>query len=518
MQEQVVPANLKTQYLGAIPVAQIVESKTNPRKSFGELDELVESVKQMGVLTPVLVRRVDDAFRLIAGARRIRAAKKGGLFSVPAIEVDCSEEQALEIQLVENCQRKDVHPMEEAEGFERLIEIERGRGATDPIAEVARRIGKTRAHVLLRLKLLDLPEPAREAFLQGHMTAEHAAVITRLPDAETRERAWKIFENSDADYCGEATLTARAFAEQVEGEILLELTKAGFDTADANLVPGAGACGPCPKRTGNAPDLFGGVTGKGANLCTDPKCFKSKIDMAWFIKTEKAQAKGIEVLTPEKSAQIFRYGDHVVSNAYVDPDENSGGGQSYRKRVGKASADVERVVVRTPSGKAKELWKKSSVNKVIEAQKPKAQKEKEAKSKAEAKAAAEAEVQQEKLLEELVPMLLDKVASLKRQDFLELAVKIQYRTEMMWSIREILQRRGIGQREALLERDPGVLQSMIIEAAVADELDYNADEVVPLLAKAVGVDYKAELKRLAATKAAAAEPESKPAKKKGGKK
>ena len=129
----------------------IHESTTNPRRTFdeGKLLELAESIKHHGLIQPVTVRPNSEGFELIAGARRYRAAQLAELFSIPARIVEIDDTQALEWQLVENAQRADIHPYEEAQGFQRLLDL-----PGYDVATLVEKSGKSASHIYARLSLL----------------------------------------------------------------------------------------------------------------------------------------------------------------------------------------------------------------------------------------------------------------------------------------------------------------------------------------------------------------------------
>jgi ParB family chromosome partitioning protein len=148
--------------------------------SDAELDELAESIASKGVLQPLLVRRIPEdpaAFEIVAGERRWRAAQRAGLHEVPVVVREFGDGEALEVALVENLQRQDLSPLEEAEGFRRLME-EFGH-TQEALAKV---VGKSRSHVANALRLLTLPEPVKALIDTGELTAGHARALVTADD------------------------------------------------------------------------------------------------------------------------------------------------------------------------------------------------------------------------------------------------------------------------------------------------------------------------------------------------
>lgn len=165
-----------------LALTQLDESKTNPRRAFDSEAgrELTESIKAKGVLVPLLVRSVNGRFEILAGARRFRAAKAAGVAEVPARVLALSDQEALEIQIIDNLQRQDLHPLEEAHGYQQLL-------ATGyEIARIAERVGRSVKYIYDRVKLLSLTKAAQESFLKGQMTAGHAILLARLTQAEQK--------------------------------------------------------------------------------------------------------------------------------------------------------------------------------------------------------------------------------------------------------------------------------------------------------------------------------------------
>lgn len=164
-----------------IEIGRIRANPAQPRKQFDDepLDELAESIRQHGVLQPILVRRAGDSFEIIAGERRWRAAQRAQLHSVPAVVRGDDDSAAAEIALIENVQRQDLNAIEEAEGYRALI-ANHGHGQD----AVAKLVGKSRSHVANLLRLLDLPDPVRQMLLRGDLTMGHARAIASHDEPE----------------------------------------------------------------------------------------------------------------------------------------------------------------------------------------------------------------------------------------------------------------------------------------------------------------------------------------------
>jgi len=173
-----------------IAVEQIVRDPTQPRKTFDEtkLRELAESIRTQGVIQPILVRRDGSEYRLIAGERRWRAAQLAGLHEVPAVVRDVTPAEAFELALVENLQRTDLNPLEEAEGYRRLVQE---FGLTQE--QVGERVGRDRASVANALRLLQLPDAVKELLASGALGMGHArALLGMVSGAELVKAAERI--------------------------------------------------------------------------------------------------------------------------------------------------------------------------------------------------------------------------------------------------------------------------------------------------------------------------------------
>jgi ParB family chromosome partitioning protein len=169
-----------------LQVEQILPNRYQPRQRFlaDETIQLAESIKKNGMIQPIVVRRKGDGlFELIAGERRLRAAKQAGLQSVPALVRNSSDEQALELALVENLQRSDLNPMEEAKGYHRMM-----REFDHTQESIAQRIGKDRSTVANLIRLINLPPEVQSLVESGDLTTGHAKVVLGVqgPEAQVR--------------------------------------------------------------------------------------------------------------------------------------------------------------------------------------------------------------------------------------------------------------------------------------------------------------------------------------------
>ena len=164
-----------------IEVSRIRRNPNQPRMQFDEqaLEELAESIRERGVLQPILLRSDGDGYMIVAGERRWRAAQRAQLHSIPAIVREIDESTTAELALIENIQREDLNPLEEAEGYRHLIER---HGHTQE--DIGRIVHKSRSHVANVLRLLDLPEFVRQSLLQGDISMGHARAIATASDPE----------------------------------------------------------------------------------------------------------------------------------------------------------------------------------------------------------------------------------------------------------------------------------------------------------------------------------------------
>lgn len=173
--------------VNTLPLRDIEPDKQQPRKDFADepLSELAASISEHGVLQPITVRPcTNGGYKIIAGERRWRAARLAGLSEIPVIIKDATESEAMEMALIENLQREDLDPVEEAVGYKQLMER---CGLTQE--QTAKRLGKSRSSIANSLRLLNLPKRALEWLQTGHLTTGHAKVILGLEDADLQEKA-----------------------------------------------------------------------------------------------------------------------------------------------------------------------------------------------------------------------------------------------------------------------------------------------------------------------------------------
>lgn len=389
-----------------IPVGEITPGPYQLRKNFDEaaLAELSASIGAKGVLEPVLVRFVKgtpygfsiapannaaqlwgvlpgedpqapvfhivgrdaaedlakalarDHYELVAGERRWRAARLAGLKEIPAIVRELSDRDAAEVGVIENLQRRDLDPIEEAEGYQLLIS-KHGYTA-DALAE---KLSKSKSYVYGALKLNGLPERARKALAAGELSTSVAQLIGRIPSEKLREQAaYTIL--GDASY-----RNYRNAKDEIERRYMRELKGAPFDQADDKLLPGAGSCAACPNRTGNNRVEY--PEGR-ADICTEPSCFEKKVNAFHDRALDEYREKGHEVLSREEGKKMFPYSDGYISGntkyvtlsqtCYEDPKNRTVSailGRSYKPAI-----------VQTPRGTVVKLALKADVAKALKEQ------------------------------------------------------------------------------------------------------------------------------------------------------
>lgn len=291
-----------------LKLENIFPSKTNPRKSFDEkgLQELAESIKEYGLLQPILVRPILDDFdkdlkpnyEIIYGERRYRASVLAKMTTIKAQIEYMDDDKAFEIQVLENLQREDVSPLDEARAFHSLMKKE-------SLDWLASKINKSKKYVLDRVKLLDLCDYAMETLEAGVLPIGHAVLLSKI-DKGNQDKIMKgsgvimnINMSKDKnDYTHSYCTKTLSVLKCIISETMLSFDKSNFDLNDENLLPKAGSCQACPKRTINENLLFGDITHK--DMCTDSLCFNAKIKQQLEVNLEKAKNEFGSIQVGEK--------------------------------------------------------------------------------------------------------------------------------------------------------------------------------------------------------------------------
>lgn len=303
-----------------LPPLQAINSPTNPRRRRGldleSLRTLADSISTHGLAQPILVRplpaaRLEEttdmdprpAYEVVAGERRWRAAQLAELATMPMLVRDLDDGAVLEMQLVENIEREDMDPMEEAEGFALLREK---LGYT--VEQIAEKMGKGRgpSYVRKRMKLLDLSPDSREAMYDGTLVLSTGLLVSRYPAAQ-QAQAVKVIRKMQGQGPGGEVLHApvREVMRQLFAKLHLVLRQAPFDQDDPVLVLAAGPCSTCPKRTGTNADLFGEADQGADPSCTDADCWGQKKAAHAARAVADAQARGLKVMDEAEAAKLL---------------------------------------------------------------------------------------------------------------------------------------------------------------------------------------------------------------------
>ncbi|PAW76799.1 MAG: hypothetical protein B9S32_13760 [Verrucomicrobia bacterium Tous-C9LFEB] len=294
----------------------ILPSATNPRKHFDEvkLAELAESIKDKGVVQPVVVRRIPLGYELVAGERRWRASQLAEQWTIPALVREYTDEQVLEIQMIENLQRDDLTVLEEADGYARMLELKKDDGEMRyTVDRLAAKIGKSPKYVFSRLQLRRLKGEVLDALQQGILPFSTALILCRVQNEEALKRATQCVLHPEVQ---EGPLSARETARLITAEFCRELKSAPFNPEDEALLPEAGSCANCPKRSIKGIEFFG----SGSDSCYDIGCFQKKTEEHWRLETAAAEVDGRKVLDLETGLKQFYSHNNALSydSPYVD--------------------------------------------------------------------------------------------------------------------------------------------------------------------------------------------------------
>ena len=261
-----------------LSIAKVIPDPMQPRKTFNEahLQQLSESVKKHGVLQPITVRKSGNGFIIVMGERRYRASKLADKKTIPCIVREYKNNDVLEIQIIENLQRQDVEPTEEAQAIAYLSE-------KYAPTEIAKRLGRTDNFIRQRLKLAGLIDGFKHFVRNGEMTISLGVGVALFEPEEQQMMLETMGEDFNAHQIN------RMIKDQT-----YDLEKASFDVNDKKLVPKAGSCIECPFNAANQGNLFG----DGKMVCTKAACFETKKSKSLLNLIEKSKKENI-LLIPE---------------------------------------------------------------------------------------------------------------------------------------------------------------------------------------------------------------------------
>ena len=324
-----------------LPLESINLSKTNPRKHFDpeQLTELAESIKAHGVLQPILVRPNGKKFELVVGERRFRASKEAKTKTIPTISRELTDKEAVELQFIENLMREDLRAIEEAKGYQYMID--KLKYTAEGLAE---KIGKSKAYIYGRLKLANLCKKGQEALEEEVISNSIALLVARIPGEINQGTA--IEEIVEGQW-GDEGMSFREAKDHIEERYMIRLKGSLFSTQDAKLTE-AGPCTTCPKRTGNQKDLYPNTS---ADVCTDPGCFRAKEEAHKLVLVHKAEAQGKNVLSGKDAAKHMQYNE-VKRNSTLVPlstrNWEDGKSRTYAELLGKKTPEI--TLIETPGG------------------------------------------------------------------------------------------------------------------------------------------------------------------------
>jgi ParB/RepB/Spo0J family partition protein len=370
--------------VSVLTLAHLVPSPFNPRSGTdtAQLADLADSIRTSGLQQPIVVRPLPadhqgrqhpsrhEAWEIVFGHRRAMAAGAAGLTQIPAIVRDLTDQQVIVAQAIENLQREDLSPMDEARGYRQLLDQ-----LQVPVDEIVQRVGRKRTQIYARLKLLELVPEAVEALERGEIGAEVAQLVARIPLPKLQVKALAKIEELRASIYQDRDPSYREIRTLLVDEFTLQLSKTIFPLDDATLLPAAGSCLACPKRSGANLDLFGDIVDppktkrhwdserarKGEEICTDPECFAAKKAAQLARVAAELEAKGKTVVTgaaAKRALKIDRYSSKPeVKGEYVALADV----KAELKKVGKDKAPAVVTLQDPASGRMVQAVKKADL-------------------------------------------------------------------------------------------------------------------------------------------------------------
>ncbi len=359
------PKTLETKNI-ELPIAELTPSPTNPRKFFDpvKLQELADSIKEQGVLSPIWVRKVDKGYEIIAGERRLRASKLAGLETVPCELKVMDDKQVAELQIIENLQRDELRPLEEARAYKLLMD----QHGYD-MKLMSEKISKSQSYIYGCFRLLKLSPAWQKAMDQGEVKIAFAQVVAvRVDDHKVQDDILKQLLGDWGTYGG--TETADELRATIEQEHDHNLKRAIWKLDDAELVIAAGACSTCPHRSKAQTSLFGDA-GK-EDFCTLGKCWDSKVKATTERLIEKHQKAGSKILKGAAADKEIKGAKETYGNsAYMSMDErvptnSSSGDGTGHKLVEAAKLESEIVLAISSTGRVYKLFKRKDLRELAE--------------------------------------------------------------------------------------------------------------------------------------------------------
>lgn len=452
--------------LEMVSLDKITPSGTNPRKSFpaDSLLELAESIKTYGVKQPILIRplaryellapdltekrwhivtsepgglrgheyvdTVDKAkarfakltkgrdgkeFEIVCGERRYRASILANRKTIPCVIETLGDKEARLIQGIENLQREDLNPIEEAEGYKRLMEEDKLT-----VKDLQEKLGKSRSHIFAKLALLKVSPAVRKAMEGGQLEASIGALIGRVPGKALQEQALERIAFSKHD----DPMSYRTAKEWLETHFTVDLKAAKFDRKRAYAgTPHDCACEACPRRSGNARDEFPDI--KSPDVCTDPLCFKLRGEIHGKDVAAALAGKGARVLSAKETKDLFDADGEFrgYRGEYERLDETTwqcgNERNSYKKLLGEHAPNI---VAIAPNGEAIRVFSKKDLSALLEKAGVKQERSSGGgRSAAEKKLDAEVKMRKE-VAKAIVPDLLNKLMTGHEAASLKLAV------------------------------------------------------------------------------------------------
>lgn len=310
-----------------VRLSEIEESPTNPRKFYDpkKLQELADSIKMTMLISPIVIRPWPAGrkagkgikWECVVGSRRLRAHHLAQFESIPAREVNLTDAQVLEIQLIENAQREDVHPLHESDSYAALLKMD---GYTVPY--LAAKTGHSEELIHKRLKFQALTDSLKKLFISDVINIGHAEAISVLPvDHQNSIEEHYLYENhwGNGPKPKQTVITVERLKERIKSEFLLHLSGAPWKLNDAGLIPAAGSCTACSKRSGAAPSLFGDMELGKSDRCLDRTCFQAKKTASFEQQVAAAEAEGTPLVlitdSYSVSAENRKFG-WVPANSY----------------------------------------------------------------------------------------------------------------------------------------------------------------------------------------------------------